>query len=203
MPERAGFALPGLPEGEWSGSTPEAVYAPDTGELTVVAGPVTDWCVDAVGGIRSDNAPVLLHEVEGDVALTARVRVGFADTFDAGGLCAVVSEDRWAKLCFERSPAGERMIVSIVTDGASDDANSAILDSDEVFLRLTRWGDAYVFHYSVDGRYWIFVRQFALRGGARAGLGLFAQSPRGSGCRVDFREVGIRPAPRHDVRDGS
>jgi regulation of enolase protein 1 (concanavalin A-like superfamily) len=54
------------------------------------------------------NAATLLGDVtEGDFQLSARVTAGFASTFDAGVLLLWLDERRWAKLCFEFSPAGE------------------------------------------------------------------------------------------------
>jgi hypothetical protein len=46
--------------------------------------------------------------------------VGPASTFDAGVLLLWVDERHWGKLCFEFSPAGDPMIVSVVCRGVAD-----------------------------------------------------------------------------------
>ena len=56
-------------------------------------------------------------------------------TYDAGVLTLRRRDDLWAKLCFERSPQGEPMVVSVVTRGVSDDCNSFVVDGRSVWLR--------------------------------------------------------------------
>ena len=49
-----------------------------------------------------DNAPcALMTPPDPNFILSAKVSVGFGATYDAGALQIRVSEDRWAKLCFE------------------------------------------------------------------------------------------------------
>ena len=63
--------------------------------------------------------------------------VDFAATFDAGVLLLWVDERHWGKLCFEFSPAGEAMVVSVVTRGVSDDANAFMVTGRSVWLRVS------------------------------------------------------------------
>ena len=71
------------------------------------------------------NAATLLTDAPaGDFQLSARVRVRFAGTFDAGVLFLRHDRETWAKLCFEFSPRGQGMIVSVVNNRVSDDANA-------------------------------------------------------------------------------
>ena len=99
------------------------------------------------------NAATLLGDVPpGDFQLSARVTVGFASTFDAGVLLLWLDERRWAKLCFEFSPAGEPMIVSVVCRGLSDDANAFVVPGRSVWLRVSRVDRVYAYHASLDGR---------------------------------------------------
>src|SRR5262245_37295518 len=107
-----------------SWSTPPAAWYPvDTG-LRIEAGPVTDLFADPGGGLATLNAPRLQGPVgPGDFQLAARVTVGFGGTYDAGAFLVWADRSHWAKLCFELSPQGQPMIVSVVTRGRSDDAN--------------------------------------------------------------------------------
>ena len=113
--------------------------------------------------------------LDGDLQLSARVSVGFASTFDAGVLLLYAGEPAWAKLCFELSPDGRPMVVSVVTRDLSDDANAFAVEAEEIWLRISRIGAASAFHASQDGRRWELIRHFAL--GADAELGFLAQSP--------------------------
>ncbi len=83
--------------------------------------------------------------------MSVRVTANFEDTFDVSVLCLWQSQEQWAKLCFERSPQGEAMVVSVVTKGISDDVNGVAIKGNSVCLRLLRTGLAYAFHYSLDG----------------------------------------------------
>jgi len=172
------------------------------GTLRVAAGPRTDLFADPRADSAVVNAPRLLGPVEGDFVFSARVRVGFAATYDAGALLAWVDDRCWGKLCLEYSPQAEPMIVSVVTRDRSDDAN-AFVTVDRAWLRIARLGSAYAFHASTDGMVWQFVRYFALPDGAAARIGFAAQSPTGDGCTVWFDEITYRAERLADLRDGS
>jgi hypothetical protein len=169
--------------------------------LVIAAGPQTDWFRDPAGGAVTHNAPAALFTPPDECALlSATVSVSFASTFDAGVLLAAADEQLWAKLCFERSPRGEAMIVSVVTKGSSDDCNSVVVDAEEVHLRLATMRKAIAFHYSLDGRLWNLVRHFGLGTGLR--LGFLCQSPTGRGCEASFTGITYRAGELRDIRSG-
>ena len=170
-------------------------------EETIAAGPRTDMFVSPQGDPPALNAPALVGRVDGDFTLSARVQVAFAASFDAGALLLYGDDSRWAKLCFEYSPQGEAMVVSVVTRGVSDDANGVVIAGDTVWLRVARVGSAYAFHSSVDGVTWSFARHFALDGDLE--VGFEAQSPTGEGCAVRFDEIRFEQRTLADLRDGS
>ncbi len=149
------------------------------------------------------DAEARLEPVEGDFLLGARVEVDFAATFDAGVLVVWRDMRTWAKLCFEYSPEGEPMVVSVVTRGVSDDANSAVVDGDAVWLRIARLGPAFAFHCSTDGERWRLVRHFALGGEGEVQAGFLAQSPTGAGCAARFSEIVLRSETLSDIRSGA
>ncbi|HKS99675.1 MAG TPA: DUF1349 domain-containing protein [Rugosimonospora sp.] len=173
------------------------------GSLRIEAGRRTDLFVHPGGDGVTLNAPRLLGTPpEGDFQFSARVTVEFAGTFDAGVLLVWADDARWAKLCFERSPAGEHMVVSVVTRRASDDANGFTVAGRTVWLRISRLGRAYAFHASTDGVSWSFVRHFDL-GAEAAQLGFVVQSPTGDGCAASFDRVTFIRGRLADLRDGS
>ncbi|HEY7092332.1 MAG TPA: DUF1349 domain-containing protein, partial [Ktedonobacterales bacterium] len=115
---------------------------------------------------------------------------------------AYVSDDVWAKLCFEYSPQGQPMIVSVVTRDVSDDCNSSPLVEDSVFLRITRRKAILALHYSLDGQVWQLVRYFSIGDASHMSLGFSAQSPTGSGCVAVFSQIYYRPTAVSDLRSG-
>ena len=194
--------LPGLPfELRWL--SPPALFERGDDVLRIGAGPATDWFTDPAGeGNPVSNAPALVGRAEGDYTLGARVKVDFAATFDAGALMLHADEWTWAKLCFELSPDGQPMVVSVVTRGLSDDCNSFVVDGESVWLRIARIGRAFALHASTDGHRWALIRHFSLDGSSEPELGFEAQSPTGDGCIVTFDQVRFEERRLADLRSG-
>jgi regulation of enolase protein 1 (concanavalin A-like superfamily) len=151
------------------------------------------------------NAATLLGvPPDGDFQFSARVSVDFGATFDAGVLLLWVDDQHWGKLCFEFSPAGEPMIVSVVARGVADDANAFVVDGHTTWLRISRIDRAFAYHVSLDGTTWRMIRFFAIDGaGAGVRIGFEAQSPTGDGCTVTFDEIRFSQERLLDLRDGS
>jgi uncharacterized protein len=170
----------------------------------IAAGPQTDLFIDPETGQRYLNAPRLLAAVRGPFQFSARVRVEFAATYDAGVLLVWIDDETWGKLCFERSPQGSPMVVSVVTRGVSDDANGFTVDGDTVWLRISYNGSTHAFHASTDGTWWHLIRHFRLsHEPADMHVGFEAQSPTGVGCSADFDQVRFTPAALAELRDGT
>lgn len=149
---------------------------------------------------------------DGDFTLTARTTVRFANTFDAGALLVYADDWHWAKLCFEFSPRRIPMAVTVVTKHISDDCNSFEVSGQELWLRITRIGQAWAFHASSDGQWWRLLRYFTLADSAEipAGVqlpqprvGFLAQSPTGPGCTATFDNIVLRSGAPTDLRDGT
>ncbi|MEH1165843.1 DUF1349 domain-containing protein [Micromonospora sp. CPCC 205539] len=189
-----------------------ALWRVDEASVTVSAGPRTDIFIDPANGPAEVDetkatldAPTLLGDLpEGDFQFSARVSVDFAATFDAGVLLVWLDERRWAKLCFEFSPEGEPMIVSVVCRGVADDANAFVVAARTVWLRVSRIDRAYAYHASLDGTTWQLIRVFNLDADtSRDRIGFSGQSPTGDGCSATFDEFSFRPDRLADLRDGS
>ena len=194
------LAIPG--ELQWQ-NTPLDWEEKHPDGLTITAGEKTDWFVDPAGNYTKDNAPVALFTPsEEDFLLSARIMVDFASAFDAGVLQVRVQDNLWAKLCFENSPQGKPMVVSVVTRSYSDDCNSVLIPGRQVYLRVARTERCLSFHYSRSGRYWHFVRYFTLGTMDRLRVGFSAQSPTGKKCTAVFSEIRYREGVLADNRNG-
>jgi uncharacterized protein len=200
--ERAPVQLAGLPSAlEWDGAH-QASASVTPGGLHMAVSTTSDLFRDPSGRPPVLNAPRLLFEPAARFTLSAHVAVAFRDTFDAGVLLVYIDESAWAKLCLERSPQGQPMVVSVVTDGRSDDANAVVLDGPQVVLRVTGLGGAFAFHFSVDGAAWQLVRYFTLPQPERARVGFSVQAPVGTSCEADFTNVRYAPTAVADIRSG-
>ncbi|MFJ3611135.1 DUF1349 domain-containing protein [Streptomyces hydrogenans] len=183
--------------------TAPASWSLDGGVLAVTAAARTDLFTDPLDGSRRQDAALALTvPPEGDWQLSARLRVGFADAWDAGALVVWGDDDHWAKLTFERAPDGAAGVYSVVTRGRSDDAIAGTVTADALWLRISRTGDRLAFHSSEDGSVWALVRQFALGGPGAVRVGVGAQSPVGDGCRAEFEALRLAPTPLAHLFDG-
>ncbi|MBM7832901.1 regulation of enolase protein 1 (concanavalin A-like superfamily) [Agromyces cerinus] len=194
----------GLPVLEWTNGAAGADVDDDAGELRLRASAGVDWSNDPLGGPGQHRASLLGFRPSGDFALSARVRVvGERSTFDAAALGLWCDEDHWAKLCFEYSPAGQAMVVSVVTNGFSDDCNSTVVEEPFTHLRVARLGSAYAFHASTDGARWDFVRLFRVHTDVAPVVGFLAQAPMGTTCDARFDAIRFTDVAPADLRDGS
>jgi len=170
----------------------------------------TDLYVNPAGPGSADaesllNAPTLLGTPpDGDFQFSARITVDFRSQYDAGVLLLWIDERNWGKFCFEFSPDGEPMVVSVVTRGLSDDANAFVVGEPTVWLRVSRIDGVYAYHASTDGQKWTLVRVFSLGGEVKDHrVGFEAQSPTGDGCTVTFDDIRFSPERLAELRDGS
>ena len=169
--------------------------------LTIVPKAETDFFRPYEGQAR-DNACLLYREVAGDFTSVVGLKAELAGFGDAGALTIRQDATHWAKICLERSPIGDVSVVSVVTNPCSDDSNGELLDRPECFLRLTRRGNVFGMHYSLDGKAWRFVRTFGFELSDPAALGIHAQAPFRGGCRVTFTRWDLTNEAVADFRSG-
>ena len=202
-PRPASLAIPGLPRPlRWLVPAPRHEQLAD-GALTIDAGPRTDWFIDPGTGVSTRSAPALLMPAPGTWQLAAFVSAAHRATFDAGVVFVYAGAETWAKLCLERSPQGDVMVVSVATRGVSDDCNSLSVDDRGLHLRVSRLETAFAFHCSDDGTEWRLVRYFGLGAVEEVEVGFIAQSPTGEGCTATFRQITFRPELLTDLRSGA
>jgi hypothetical protein len=199
--DMSGFSHPALP-GSLQWINAPAGWKQEGDTLQIIAPARTDLFVDPAGDMVKDDSPRAVFTPDAQFTLSAHVTVDFAGTYDAGVLVLCADGLHWAKLCFEYSPQGEPTIVSVVTNGVSDDCNSVPLTRNDIYLRVTRLGKAFAFHYSEDGQYWRMVRYFALHQSSNLRVGFSSQSPTGEGCRAAFNQIAYRASAVKDVRSG-
>jgi regulation of enolase protein 1 (concanavalin A-like superfamily) len=177
----------------------------DGSAAAAVAAGSTDNFVDPAGTVTVlTGARALADAPDRPWQLAAKVTVDFRATYDAGVLLLWSDDQHFAKLCFERSPQGKPMVVSVITRDVSDDANAWVVDGDTAWLRISKVAEeTYAFHSSRDGRRWDLVRYFALSGSEPMRYGISVQSPTGDGCAVTFEELALTETLVENLRDGS
>ena len=184
---------------QWLNEPPE--WSIDDAGLSIVPRAPSDF-FRPYGGQPNDNCCLLYKNVVGDFTATTQLTADLVNFGDAAALTVRATETQWAKICLERSPHSEVSVVSVVTDPWSDDANNELVSTPECHLRLTRKGNVFGMQYSLDGTKWRFVRTFSLECPPAVRVGIHAQAPFTSGCRVVFQSFAISPEPVADLRSG-
>jgi regulation of enolase protein 1 (concanavalin A-like superfamily) len=169
--------------------------------LTIHADPKTDF-FQGLEGYDNDSACLLSRQVAGDFTLSSFVEADHLKFADAGCLTVRHDPQTWAKVCLEQSPIGDLNVVSVVTDGTSDDCTSELLSAPKRYLRISRKGSEFAVHHSADGNLWRFVRFFILQAPNSISVGVHAQSPFGTGLTARFSEIELLDGPVADYRSG-
>lgn len=189
-----------LPTGfKWM-NEPEEWFFSERG-LTIQAAGRTDFFNDPAGSGVEKSAHFLYAEREGDFTFMAHVQAEMLADYDAAAMMIMVDDENWGKLCYEFTYK-KPMIVSVVTQGLSDDCNSLEVPATGIYLRITRFEDCYAFHYSYDGEWWVLVRYFTLPASGPVKVGVVGQSPTGEGCSVQITNLNISPRPIREIRSG-
>ncbi len=149
-----------------------------------------------------DTAPYLYTEVEGDFVAQIHISHAFKNVWDAGALMVCADDTHWAKLCFEGTDFGTQAIVSVVTNGLSDDANGVNYHWPNVWLQIVRKGNLFGMHYGPDGATWNMVRYFHIEMPSTVKVGMVAQCPGGPGTVIDFFHFGVENKCVLDIRAG-
>jgi len=187
----------------------ESSYQVDENRLTISATPKSDFFCNT--GVISEegitpaslsNAPFLFKEVFGDFVMRVRVSHKFQDIYDAATIMVMKDLSVWAKACFEKTDFDTRAVVSVVTNNCSDDANGCNVNTDWVWLQVARVGNAFAFHYSLDGERFDMMRFFSLPAGESVKVGLLAQAPLGQGGERFFASFSLEERTVKNIREG-
>jgi regulation of enolase protein 1 (concanavalin A-like superfamily) len=168
----------------------------------LTANPRTDFICKYQNYIR-DEAAFYYSEQIGDFTLSAEVETTGTASYDAAFLMVRESECRWIKLAVELGVDGTYNVVSVITDRWSDDANGELLSTGKCWLRITRKGDFWGLHYSMDGLYWRFVRAFGLNLSEKVMVGFGIQAPVGEDCKGKVKSIALTGQSVINFRDGS
>ena len=130
----------------WMNAPETFQFAEDS--LIVTTGEKTDFFNNPENNEIKANAPFLYKEISGNFVATALVKPDFSNIWNACSIVIHIDPMHWIKLAFENSDATGKSIVTVVTNGMSDDANGAVLtNEDSVWLKLIKKGNVYALHW--------------------------------------------------------
>lgn len=179
-----------------------ASYFEEDGVIRVSAFAKTDFFVNPETSEVTANGQFVYCAVKGDFVMQAKVSCEFKDTYDACVLLAYDHKHKWAKACFERTDFGSKAVVTVMTNGVSDDANGINTEQDQVWLRLSRKNDMFAVHYSLDGETFIMARLCRIPMSEEIKVGIAAQSPTGDGGERFFENFSLENRSLTDIRLG-
>ncbi len=168
--------------------------------IKIVSTGKTDFFNDILTDYKKSNAPFYYINAEDDFILRCMIKPDFKNTYDAGSLLIFQNEDKWIKFAFENTDLGYPSVVSVVTDGKSDDSNGERIAADKIYLQVVRKGDNWCLHYSLDNKSWKMVRYFSLIMDKKIKAGISAQSPLGDGCAVEFHNLELLKNDYSNIR---
>lgn len=179
-------------------------YVIENDYLLVTAPKNSDFFINPVDLSSSASAPFLYREISGDFVAISKVSPDLSSKWNAAAFMVMINSENWIKFAFENSDATGPSIVSVVTKGTSDDANGAILNNTRaVWLKITRKGNNYAMHWSVDGLKYHMARLSAMPKADTVKLGLEAQCPVGVEALHRFDYLSIKSQTVEDLRTGN
>ncbi|MDC7674923.1 DUF1349 domain-containing protein [Asticcacaulis machinosus] len=154
--------------------------------------------------VKRYAAPVLLSEIDNakPFTLVAKVKAQFPATYDAGTLYIWAKDDLWLKLEVERDERAKIRVVSVRTEGTSDDNNHDVVGEEAVYLKISSDTKTVGFYYSKDQKSWQMVRLFKNGYPQELWIGVSAQSPMGEGTEATFEGLSLSQESIEDFRLG-
>lgn len=175
-------------------------YKCNGNNITIEAGKKTDLFNDMCSDSRYSNFPFYYTLIEGDFIIRCKIAPEFKETYDLGCIIIFENIEKWIKFAFENADSGHPSMVSVVTNGVSDDSNGEKIDESEIWMQIIRKGNNFALHYSKDKDKWVLVRIFKLDINKEVKVGLSAQSPIGDGCNVRFEGLEIKENNYENIR---
>lgn len=173
-------------------------------KLTLTSAAKRDNFRDPNGKLSSNTAPVLLTEVDNQrpFTFTARIAPTFLETYDAGALYIWVKDDLWLKMAFEMDERRRTRMVTVRTNGTSDDNNHDVVAAKSVHMKISSDARTVGFYYSLDDQTWQLIKLFRNDYPEKIWLGVSAQSPVGNGTSATFEDIALTQTSVADFRLG-
>jgi len=181
-------------------NTAVSVIDNKNGSIELIAPAKTDFFCDICSNYKVLNAPFYHTNIEIDFIFRCKVEPDFHEIYDAGGIIAYDSENKWIKFAYEKTDLGYPSIVSVITMDISDDCNGESINENEIWMQIVRSKNNWCLHYSKDKVSWKMVRYFRLDLSSRISIGIFSQSPRGNGCKVNFSDIELLKQTYNNIR---
>ena len=163
----------------------------DDGALEFHCAEGLDFFSDPNGKLSNTTLPILLVPVENTKPFTL-----IADLF------VYSCDSLWQKLAFEQDEYGNHRIVTVRTQGTSDDNNHDKLNVSSVYLKISSDTKTIASYYSIDKKRWNMVRLYKNCYPKNIYLGISSQCPQKGSCTSRFEEISLSHDNVSDFRLG-
>lgn len=165
-----------------------------------------DFFSDPNGKLSNTTLPILLVPVENTKPFTliAKATPEFTTEglYNAADLFVYSSDSLWQKLAFEQDEYGNHRVVTVRTQGTSDDNNHDKLDVSSVYLKISSDTKTIASYYSIDKKEWHMVRLYKNNYPKNIYLGISSQCPQKGNCTSRFEEISLSHDNVSDFRLG-
>ena len=164
----------------------------------------TDYFIEPGGTYEKANAPLLLKKIDNTkpFTFTTKLTPEHNVKYDAGMAFIYVDEKHWLKFAFEADEQMNTRIVTVRTDGSSDDNNHEIVKEKTVYLKISSDTKSIGFYYSTDATVWHLARVFKNEYPQTIYVGIGTQSPAGKGNKTIFEGIELSDSAIKDFRSG-
>lgn len=183
----------------------EKHYNVSDNELDIDGITGTNYFISPDGGRNEATAPILLSEIDNTKPFTfsTRLESKIEKIYDAGTVYIYVDNNNWLKFAFECDEKFRHRVVTVRTEGSSDDNNHDIIGQDYVYLRISSNTKQIGFYYSPDGEDWNMARIYRNEYPAKIWLGISSQSPKEGNNLACFRDMGLTESYISNHRAGN
>lgn len=166
-----------------------------------------DFFIDPNERLSNNTLPILLTELDNTKPFTfmAKVTPEFTPEgmYNAADLIVFANDTLWQKLCYEQDERGGHRIVTVRTQGTSDDNNHELLTVPSVYLKLSSDTHTLASYYSLDKKEWHMVRLYKNYYPSKMWLGIASQCPQKGECTSLFEEISLEQTSVSDFRMGN
>ena len=164
------------------------------------------FCDPNEGKLSNNTLPVLLIPTDNTkpFTLTAKVTPEFTieGLYNAADLFVYVNDTLWQKLAFEQDEYGNHRIVTVRTQGTSDDNNHDKIDTKSVYMKISSDTRTIASYYSLDKKEWHMVRLYRNEYPDQIYLGISSQCPQHGGCTSIIEDITLSHDNVGDFRMG-
>lgn len=158
------------------------------------------------GKLSKQSLPILLKEVDNTKPFTLQAKVTPEFTkeglYNAADLFVYANDTLWQKLAFEQDEFGNHRVVSVRTNGTSDDNNHDKQIVTSLYLKISSDTRTIASYYSLDKKEWHMVRLYKNDYPSKLYLGIASQCPQKGACKSVYEDLKFSQNSVSDFRMG-